>query len=129
MSYDAFNAYKQNSIMTASPEELTLMLYEGCIKFMNITKEKMRVKDVQGAHNAIIRADDIITELNATLDMKYEISTEFRDIYIFVEGKLLDANLRKDISAIEDAIKVMQNLRDLWKEMMKVAKEANLKAR
>ncbi|NLM06631.1 MAG: flagellar export chaperone FliS [Tissierellia bacterium] len=129
MSYDAFNAYKQNSIMTASPEELTLMLYEGCIKFMNIAKEKMRVKDVQGAHNAIIRADDIITELNATLDMKYEISTEFRDIYIFVEGKLLDANLRKDISAIEDAIKVMQNLRDLWKEMMKVAKEANLKAR
>lgn len=129
MSYDAFNAYKQNSIMTASPEELTLMLYEGCIKFMNIAKEKMKVKDIEAAHNAIIRADDIISELSATLDMQYEISEEFREIYIFIEGKLLDANLRKDIAALDDAIKVMQGMRDLWKEMMKLVKESNLKAR
>lgn len=129
MSYDAFNAYKQNSVMTASPEELTLMLYEGAVKFMNIAKEKIKNKDIENAHNNIIRAQDIITELNVTLDMQYPISHDFRSLYTFIDEKLIDANITKNLDSLEDAIKITVEMRDLWKEIIKVNREAQLKAK
>ena len=80
MTYEAMNRYKQNSVMTATPEELTLMLYEGAIKFMNIAKYAIENKEMERVHVSLIRAQDIILELNYSLDMNYEISKNLRNL-------------------------------------------------
>lgn len=129
MSYDAFNAYKQNSVATARPEELTLMLYDGAVKFVGIAKEKLKVKDIEATHIAIGRAQDIINELNVTLDMKYDIAKEFRRLYDFIDDKLVEANIRKDMQALEDAGMVISEMRDMWKEVIRINRESQAKAK
>lgn len=123
MTYQALNQYKQNTVLTATPEELTLMLYEGAIKFMNIAKYSIETKDLVRAHNSLMRAQDIILELNYSLDMKFDISKEFRSLYDFVLSKLVDANIQKSITSIEEALVITNDLRDTWKEVMKQIKQ------
>ena len=79
-----YQAYQNNSIMTAPKEELTLMLYNGAIKFCNQAIEAIHSKDIQKAHLYNIRVQDIITELQSTLDFKYEISKELDSLYFFI---------------------------------------------
>ncbi len=122
MTYDAMNRYKQNSVMTATPEELTLMLYDGAIKFMNIAKYAIENKEMEKVHVSLIRAQDIILELNYSLDMNYEISKELRNLYDFVLSKLVDANINKDIVPIDEALIIVNDLRDTWKEVIKQIK-------
>lgn len=129
MGYDAVNSYKQNAIMTASPEELTLMLYDGAVKFMNIAKEKMKGKDVEAIHSSLIRAQDIISELDVTLDMQYEVSKTYRNLYQFIEEKLLEANIQKAPEPLDEAIRVTTMMRDLWKDTIKAYREELAKAR
>lgn len=123
MTYAALNSYKQNSVVTATPEELTLMLYDGAIKFMNISKYSIENKDLERAHTSLIRSQDIINELNYSLDMKYEISEEMRRLYDFISSKLVDANIRKDITPIEEALVITHELRDTWKEVIQQVKQ------
>ncbi|WP_353092989.1 flagellar export chaperone FliS [Tissierella praeacuta] len=123
MTYDALNKYKQNSVLTATPEELTLMLYDGAIKFMNIGKYSIESKELEKAHSSLMRAQDIILELNYSLDMNYDISKELRGLYDFVLAKLVDANISKDSKAIEEAIEIVNSMRDTWKEVMKQIKQ------
>lgn len=123
MTYEALNKYKQNSIMTATPEELTLMLYDGAIKFMNIGKYSIENSELEKAHSSLIRAQDIILELNYSLDMNYEISKGLRELYEFVLSKLVDANINKDIKAIDDALVIVNDMRETWKEVMKQIKQ------
>lgn len=123
MAYEALNKYKQNSIMTATPEELTLMLYDGAIKFMNIGKYSIENKDLEKAHTSLIRAQDIILELNYSLDMNQEISKELRELYEFVLSKLVDGNIQKDTRAIDEALNIVNEMRDTWKEVVKQIKQ------
>ena len=123
MTYEALNKYKQNSVSTATPEELTLMLYDGAIKFMNIGKYSIENKDLEKAHSSLIRAQDIILELNYSLDMNYDISKELRVLYSFILSKLVDANINKDTKAIDEALVIVNYMRDTWKEVMKQIKQ------
>lgn len=129
MTYTALNKYKQSSISTATPEELTLMLYNGAIKFMNIAKYSIEKKEMEKAHNSLLRAQDIILELNYSLDMKYDISKEMRELYEFVMSKLVDGNISKDIKSIEEAIDITSEMRDTWKEVIKHVKQKLYKAK
>ncbi|MDU5079724.1 flagellar export chaperone FliS [Tissierella sp. P1] len=123
MTYQALNQYKQNAVLTATPEELTLMLYEGAIKFMNIGKYSIENKDMEKAHSSLLRAQDIILELNYSLDMNYDVSKGLRKLYDFVLTKLVDANINKDSKAIEEALTVVNDMRDTWKEVIKQIKQ------
>ena len=129
MTYNALDQYKQNTVFTATPEELTLMLYEGCIKFLNIAKYNIEQGQVEKAHNALIRAQDIIIELDSTLNMEYEISNDLRNLYNFVKSKLIDANINKKVEPIEEAMEIVIGLRDTWKEAMKQVKKMVYKNR
>lgn len=124
MSYNALNQYKQNTVFTATKEELTLMLYEGAIKFINIGKINIENKDTVKSHEALMRAQDIVIELNASLNMDYEISKNLRSIYDFVLEKLVDGNIEKDIAPLDEALEILQDLRDTWKEAMQEVKKA-----
>lgn len=128
MSYRAMNQYKQNSISTASPEELTLMLYNGAIKFMNISKMGIEEEDIQKKNEALIRAQNIISELKHTLNMDYEISEEMSRLYDFILEKLIDANINKDIQSVDDALTIVYEMRDTWADVIKQVKNPAYKA-
>ena len=117
-----YGQYKQNSIMTASPQELTLMLYNGVLKFIGMGKIHIEQKDVPKANESIMRAQDIVQELNITLNMDYEISTGLRSLYTYILEKLVDANISKDIKHLDEAAEMVTELRDTWKEAMKITK-------
>ena len=81
----AYAQYNTNKILTASPAELTLMLYEGAIKFCNIAEVAVEKKDIQKANDNIIRVERIIDYLRQTLDMKYPVAQDFENIFLLVE--------------------------------------------
>ncbi len=115
--------YKEQSVTTATPEELTLMLYNGCIKFINLAEVYIEEKDYAKSNLNIQKAQDIIQELNITLNMDYEISQNLRQLYTFVNEKLLDANIQKDKQALFDAKEIVSDLRDTWKEAMALSRK------
>jgi len=117
-----YGQYKQNSIMTASPQELTLMLYNGALKFIGMSKIHIEQKDIPNANESIMRTQAIIQELNITLNMDYEISTGLRSLYIYILEKLVDANISKDVKHLDEAAQMITELRDTWKEAMKFSK-------
>lgn len=114
------NFYKQNSINTASPARLTLMLYDGAVKFCNIALEGIDEKDIAKANNNIIKAEKIIVELRATLDMKYPVANEFDRVYDYIYRRLVEANMKKDKDILNEALKHIKTMRDTWKEVMRI---------
>ncbi|NLH96717.1 MAG: flagellar export chaperone FliS [Clostridiaceae bacterium] len=125
---NAYDTYKQNAIMTASPEELTLMLYNGLIKFIMIARKAIEEKDVPRAHENIIRAQDIVNEFKASLNMQYEISHNLNMLYDYFLDRLLEANIRKDTAILDEVLRFVRELRDTWAQAMRIAKQQNKKA-
>lgn len=119
---NGYQQYKQNSVQTASPEELTLMLYDGCLKFMRQAKIFIVEKKVPEAHNSIMRAQAIIEELNLTLNMDIPVSANLRQLYVFMLEQLIEANASKDAQYIDTIYPMVEELRDTWKEAMRRAK-------
>lgn len=121
---NAYQKYQNNSVFTASPEELTLMLYNGAIKFCNLGKEAIEKKDIQTSHINIIKAQNIIQELRITLDTKYPVAEDMSRMYEFISQLLTEANIHKDTSKLDDALGLIREFRDTWQEAMKMRKRA-----
>lgn len=117
---NAYAQYKNSKILTASPAELTLMLYEGAIKFCNIAIEACNDKDIQKAHNNIIKAERIIDHLRITLDMKYPVAQDFERIYSYLSNRLMLANATKNPEVLEEINTHLRAVRDTWKEVMRL---------
>lgn len=117
---NAAKYYQQNAIKTASPAKLTLMLYDGAVKFCNIGLEGIEEHDIQKANNNIIKAEKIIIELRSTLDMKYPVAAEFDRVYDYIYRRLMEANLKKDKEILEEALRHIKTMRDTWKEVMRI---------
>lgn len=119
-----YDAYAKNKVMTASPAELTLMLYEGAIKFCNIAIVAIEEKDIEKAHNNIKKVENIIAEFLATLDHKYEVAKDFENVYNYLMDRLLEANMKKDKEILEEILTHLRTMRDTWKEVMTESKMA-----
>lgn len=117
-----YSAYNTNRIMTATPAELTLMLYEGAIKFCNIAIMGVEEKDVEKAHNNIVKVENIIGEFIATLNHKYPVAEDFENIYNYLMDRLIEANMKKDKEILEEVLGYLREMRDTWKEVMKQVK-------
>lgn len=115
-----YQTYQQNSVNTASPGELTLMLYNGCLKFINLAKVALKEKNIQEKNTNIQKAQNIITELMATLDPKYEISNQMMSLYDFIRRKLIEANVKNSIESLEEAESLVVEFRDTWKEVIRI---------
>lgn len=127
MAYQAnpyLQQYNNSKILTASPAELTLMLYEGAIKFCNIAIMGIEQKDIEKAHNNIVKSQRIINHLRVTLDMKYPVAQDFERIYLYLEERLLQANVRKDAEILEEVLMHLRSVRDTWKEVMRITGKA-----
>lgn len=113
------NAYKNQQIMTSSPEQLTLLLYNGALRFLTESILAMEEGDIPKSHNANIRVQDIVREFVLTLDMSYELSKTWAQLYEYTEHCLIQGNIKKDVTLLQQAKEVLQELRDVWVEAMK----------
>ncbi|CDC37651.1 MAG TPA: flagellar export chaperone FliS [Lachnospiraceae bacterium] len=118
---EGYNAYLRSKVMTATPAELTLMLYEGAIKFVNKAIMSIEKDDVMGAHNNLMKTQRIIEELRASLDHKYPVAKEFDTVYEYILRRLVEANIKKDKDILEEVLEHLRTMRDTWKEVMKNA--------
>ena len=122
MAMNAAAAYQDSKILTASPAELTLMLYEGAIKFCNLALIAIEKKELMKANTNIIKAERIISEFRTTLDFKYPVAEHFELVYDYIYRRLVEANIKKDPEILEEALGYIRDMRDTWKEVMKLAK-------
>jgi flagellar secretion chaperone FliS len=118
-----YQTYQQNSITTASPQELTFMLYNGCLKFIKLAKKAMEENDVQAKHSNILKAQAIVQELNVTLNMDIELSQNMRQLYDYMLNRLVEANIKNDAAILEEVESYVVEFRDVWKEVMKAGKK------
>ena len=115
-----YAAYANSKVMTASPAELTLMLYDGAIKFCNIAIMGVEEKDIEKAHNNIIKVERIIREFLNTLDTRYPVAKDFENVYNYLIVRLHEANIKKDVEILQEVLKHLRTMRDTWKEVMRL---------
>lgn len=121
-SNSGYAAYNKNRVMTATPAELTLMLYEGAIKFCNIAIMGIEEKNIEKSHTNIIKVENIVGEFISTLNHKYEVAKDFENVYNYLMDRLIEANVKKDKEILEEVLGYLREMRDTWKEVMKQAK-------
>lgn len=119
----AYAQYKNSKVLTATPAELTLMLYEGAIKFCNVAMTAIDNKEIEKAHINIVKTERIIDHLRMTLDMKYPVAQDFERIYSYLSQRLVQANASKNREILEEVNGHLHEIRDTWKEVMRINKE------
>lgn len=115
---NAYNAYKQNSVTTASPGELTLMLYNGCIKFIHQAKKAIELQDIQNRNKYVQKAQAIISELMATLNMDMAVSQNMFNLYEYMNYQLTQANIKNDASILDEVEGLVVEFRNTWKQVI-----------
>jgi len=122
MVTNPYQMYQQQSVMTASQEELLIMLYNGCIRFIKQGMQAIDDKDVPRAHTNIVKAQDIIVEFISTLDMRYDVAKSLMPLYDYIYRRLVEANISKDAVILNEALGFVTELRDTWVEAAKLVK-------
>ena len=113
---------QNDAVFTASKEELTLMLYEGGIKFCNLALTAMEKKDIVKTNEHMQRVQDIVREFQITLNFSYPIAHELNNLYDYMHRRLVIANIKKDETIVKEVLGMFRSLRDTWKEAMKIAR-------
>ena len=121
---NAAEAYKRQQVLTATPEALTLMLYNGCLKFMDegIKALKADKPNYEQANTYLQKAQNIISEFRVTLDMQYDISKQLMPLYNYTYERLVQGNMKSDPKQVEEAKAIITELRDAWMQAMKKAR-------
>lgn len=120
-----YQTYQQNSVMTASGQELTLMLYNGCLRFIKLAKRAMEEKQFEEKNTNLIKAQAIIQELQITLNRDVEVADNMGQLYEYIYNRLIEANMKNDIAILEEAEGHVYELTDTWKQVIKLMKENN----
>lgn len=118
-----YQSYQQNSVNTASPGELTLMLYNGCLKFIHQAKKAIEKKNIEMKNTNIQKAQTIIQELMVTLNMDIEVSKNMMSLYDFMNRRLMEANIKNDASILDEVEGLVTEFRDTWKEVIQVNRQ------
>lgn len=117
-SPSAYGQYRQVQVNTASPGKLIVLLYQGAIRAMKQSIDLIEKKDFEAKGNALIKAQDIVMELNMALDMDIggEISHSLRQLYVYIYKRLIDANMELNVDYIRECIRLMENLLGAWEQ-------------
>lgn len=115
-----YQAYQNNSVTTASPGELTLMLYNGCLKFIHLAKQAIEQNNIEEKHKNLIKAQNIIRELMVTLEPKFDGAENMMRLYDFMLQELIAANLKNDVKKLDDVEELVTGFRDTWKEVIQL---------
>lgn len=119
----ASQVYQQNKFQTASPGELTLMLYNGCLKFIKLSKEAINDNKIEVRNLNITKAQNIIRELMVTLKTDGEVGKNMLKMYDYILHQLIEANINNDVKALEEAEHYVVQFRDTWKEVIMVTRK------
>jgi len=116
MSNQVANNYLRTKVLTATPEQLQLMLYDGAIRFAEQAKAALLKKDYEQSYNSISRAQKIITELSCSLkhDMAPELCGKLSALYNFAYRKLMEANIEHKLEPLDDALNILRYQRETW---------------
>jgi len=118
-----YQAYQKNAVTTASPGELTLMLYEGTIKFIKLAKKAIEEKDIPTKNTNIQKAQNIIHELMITLNTDYDISKQLMSLYDYINRRLIEANIKNDVAILEECEGFVTEFRDTWKQVIQINRQ------
>ncbi|MFC4557519.1 flagellar export chaperone FliS [Virgibacillus kekensis] len=118
-----YQAYQDNSVNTASGGELTLMLYNGCVKFIKQAMKDLENKNFEAKNTNIQKAQNIIRELMVTLDPEVEISKQFMPLYEYILHQLKEGNVKNEKAPLEDALGFVVEFRDTWKQVIKQTRQ------
>lgn len=121
---NAYNTYKNNSVNYASKEQLLLMLLDGAVKFSGKARQALLDKNIQESHKNLVKTQDIFYELIASLDISKagNWGQSLSALYQFIIDKLAEANMKKNVDAIDQAMPFIEQVRDMWREAYKVSK-------
>ena len=123
-----YNAYLQQGAMTATPGELTLMLYDGCIRFLRKAQACHTEHDYQGFNVNIQKTQDILTELMTTLDFQYDVAYQLLSLYRFFHRETIEINIKKNADKIPQIIDLITDLRNTWQEVVRINRKYEYKA-
>ncbi|WP_096202438.1 flagellar export chaperone FliS [Bacillus sp. FJAT-45350] len=116
-------AYKLNAMKTTSPGELTLMLYNGCLKFIKKAKSAIEENNIQERSTNITKAQNIVRELMVTLKTDSEVGKNMLTLYDFILNRLIEANIKNDSKALLEAEELVVDFRDTWKEVIQLDRQ------
>ena len=115
-----YQTYKENTVTTASPGDLTLMLYNGCLKFIKQGRQAILDKNIEEKNTSLLKVQEIIRELMATLNMEYEISHQMMLMYDYILNRLIEANVNNNLEALDEASSHIKEFRDTWQQVIRL---------
>lgn len=119
-----YAAYESNAVTTAAPGELTLMLYNGCLKFIKQAKRAIGEKDFEAKNLNIQKTQNIILELMVTLNMDIPVSKQMMQMYEYMNHRLIEANIKNDAALLDEVEEFIIEFRDTWKEVVLINRKA-----
>ncbi|MCZ0754400.1 flagellar export chaperone FliS [Anoxybacillus sp. J5B_2022] len=118
-----YQSYQANAVQTASPGELTLMLYNGCLKFIKMARKAMEENNVEERHTNLLKAQKIIQELMVTLNMDYEVAKSMMTMYDYIYRRLVEANIKSDAAILDEVEGYVTEFRDTWKQVIQINRQ------
>ena len=118
-----YQSYQQNSVTQSTPGELTLMLYNGCIKFLNQAKKGIETNNIELRNTNIQKAQAIIREFMVTLDQSIAVSESMYNLYEYMNNRLIEANVKNDATIVEEVIGYTTEFRDTWKQVIQINRQ------
>lgn len=120
--HNPYLTYQQNAVSTSSPKELTLMLYNGCIKFIRLSAMALEKGNMEAKNTNIIKAQKILYELRSSLNMEIELSASMDVLYEYMIAQLVSANIKNDSNLLKEVEVLAEDFRNTWKQAMEQAK-------
>jgi flagellar secretion chaperone FliS len=118
-----YQSYQVNAIQTASPGELTLMLYNGCLKFIKLARKAIEEKNFEEKNTNLLKAQKIIQELMVTLNMDYEVSQNMMVMYDYIYRRLIEANIKNDVTILDEVEGYVTEFCDTWKQVIQLNRQ------
>lgn len=118
-----YQKYQNNSVNTASPGELTLMLYNGCLKFIHQAKKAIEENNIESKNTNIQKAQNIISELMVTLNMESSVSQNLMSLYDYLNRRLMEANIKNDVAILSEVEGFVADFRDTWKQVIQLNRQ------
>lgn len=121
--HNPYATYQNNTVTTSTPGELTLMLYNGCLKFIQQAKKAADAGDIAEKNMAVQKAQAIISELMITLDASFPVAKDMLALYEFANSRLIDGNIKNDTALFDEASAVIKEFRDTWKQVIQMNRQ------
>jgi flagellar protein FliS len=118
-----YQSYQENAVQTASPGELTLMLYNGCLKFIKLARKAIEEKNMEERNTNLLKAQKIIRELMVTLNMEYDVAKPMMLMYDYIYRRLVEANIKNDVAILEEVEGYVTEFRDTWKQVIQINRQ------